>query len=226
MPSFDKTGFVVVNSLVAGQPAYFFGGFNDKQAPCRFRITNVLSVGGTATITGSVVEGNAPLVNDLYSSQGCADSSFNVTAQSITAVSIDSTSGVGTIQYAMASSVATKVQSGLALIPVSETTETLANGASICLTVPYQNAITSAGRSVKVVVNIPGTKPSTAKVTLQSALSPYDSEFSDLVTVASIAASTMTGGQAVVTLEPGKFYRLNVSNVSGAAAKITAKILA
>jgi hypothetical protein len=228
MPVYDKTGFVNVKSVVAGQPVYLFGGFNSITAPCKFQITNVSSSGTTATLTGYVREGNVPLVGDLISTQGL-QSLTNVVTVPLTAVNLDPLLGTGTISFLDSQTVSSIADAGVANIPISEKSESLVNGSSMAVAVPYNNAATDGARTVKVVVTFP-ILPNAAVVTLQGAISNYDTEFQDLVTAITIVGGTPTVGEASITLEAGRFYRVHVTGVvlagSPAGGSIIAKFIA
>lgn len=228
MPLFDNTPFASLNGtlLVAGQPSYGWGNLNTQQAPCEFLVTNGVSLGGTATLTGTVVAGNTPAVGDRLSTK-VDNASFAVSNVVITAVSITAATGQGTISYANASNVASVAVTGFARIPVAETSETMVNGASVAFCFQYNDPNMSNARSIRAVVNLP-TLPSTGKVTLQSAINRVDSEFVDVVTIATVAGGAQVGSQSVVTLEPGRWYRFNsslVSNVVAVVPKIIAKMM-
>jgi hypothetical protein len=225
MPAYVKTPFAPnVPLSVAGFPVYLFGGFNDGISPTLFQVNNVASNGTTATLTGFVRAGNIPAVASLISTQGLQNLT-NVSNVAISAVTINATTGIGTIQFLDAQTVSSVADSGAALIPQPETSEAIANGASIPMTVPYTNAPSNSGsRSVKAVVSLP-TVPTTLTVKLQSAVTNQDSEYADLITVLTVTGSTVSGGQSTFTMEPGRFYRFNVSGLAGSGT-IIAKLLA
>lgn len=224
MPYYNATPFAAnVQQVIAGFPAYMFGGFNDRVAPTKFQVTAVSADGTHGLLTGYIREGEIPLVGALLSTQGLSNLT-NLANVALTAVTLDA-NGLGTLQFLDSQTVALIADAGQAIIPVSETSEALANGTSVPVSVPYTNAPSnSSARSVKAVVSFP-TIPTTALVTLQSAIQNIDSEYSDLVTVASVATSTVAGGMATVTLEPGRFYRLKISTLAD-AGRIIGKLIA
>jgi len=67
--------------------------------------------------------------------------------------------------------------------------------------------------------------PTTVTITLQQAVMDKDSEYSDLVTVASVVGGVLTGGQVTVEKALGRFFRFNASSLTGPASTIIAKIL-
>ena len=224
MPSYDVSPFAAPPAVITeGRPAYLFGSLDDKSAPTQFQITNVALASNVATITGTIIAGNTPAVGDLISVRHTASGSgeFNVTNIALTAVSITASTGQGTLSYALTgSNLSTTADNGLAIIPRSEAGETLANGASVPITLPYQDPTTTGSRTVKAVVTFPSA-PTSVTVKLQSALVNQDAQFFDLSTVVN---ATNAGNFVVVTIDNGKFYRFNVSGLSGSGT-IIAKLL-
>lgn len=231
MPAYDKSAVHKVLALVAGIPGYVFGSWPLDVSPLEFLITKVQLTTNVATITGLVIHGDIPLVGALLTVRQTqtAAGAFNVKGIAISAVSINANTGAGTISYALthAGDVALTNDAGKAEAQVAETSEALVNGASIPVTMPVQDPKTDSARTVSVAVAFPSL-PTTATVDLQYAIFDQDSEYIKFgATVATVAGGAVTAGPLEqFTLNMSRFYRLNVSNVTGGTLPtITAKIL-
>lgn len=238
MPLFDKTPGARVISLVAGFPSYFFGSWGTNNisgttvkglgmltSPSRFLITQVQLTSNVATITGSIIEGEIPQVGALITVRGTQTSAglFNVTAIAITAVSINASTGIGTISYALVNAnIGATADAGLGIVPQVENTETIVNGASIPITIPVQDPKTDAARTISFIIEFPSGLPVAATVDLQTALLNQDSEYTKFSNLVTIAASAISAGtlNPQLTLNQARFYRLNISGVSGGTAWI------
>jgi len=188
-------------------------------------ITSGSASGTVATIVGTVIEGNIPTVGQLVTVAGCSNATFNVTNIAIASVSAAATpdAGVYTITYALSSSViANGPLTGLAMAPQIEIGETLANGASAAIAL-QANIGPNNGQVVRFDVTFP-TIPTTGNVDIQTAAIDVDSEYVLLTTIATVAASTVTGQTFVQPDLRANFVRFNVSTLAG-SGKIIAKVL-
>jgi hypothetical protein len=227
MPVYNKGGNQP-RQMTPGFSTYLFGAWPSDKAPTRFLINTVALTSNVATLTGTVIEGDIPVVGAFVTVQGTvvAGGAFNVIDTALTAVSISATDGTGTISFSLThADVAATGDGGFANIPQSETSETLANGASIPATIPFQTAKMSGNRTVTAVVTFP-TLPTAVTVYLQGALRDRDSEYENLgtTTVSTVSGGTLTVGPvASFTLDMHPFYRFNVSGLSGSGT-IVAKL--
>jgi hypothetical protein len=230
MPSYNKSPFAAQpQKLIPGQPAYVFGSWNSDIPPTKGVVNNVALTTNVATVTVLINEGNIPAVGSLITIQGTASTSglFNVTNATITAVSITASTGAGTITFALThANVVSAADGGTFIIPTPEVGETLANGASLAVGVPYATPFTteSTTQSVTALVSFPSL-PTTATVVLQGAIQNIDSEYQTIATV-----GTVIGGAASVTsagfIGKWNFYRLLASSVTGGTSPtIVGKIL-
>lgn len=218
MPSYDKSPFHRVLALVAGVPSYLFGSWPMTTAPTRFLITQVQLTTNVATITGTIIEGDIPAVGALISVRQTQSNAglFNVTNVAISAVAINSSTGVGTISFPLTNAnVGATADAGEARVPKPETSEALANGASVACTLPVQDPKTDSARTVSLVIAFPSL-PTTATVDLQGAIYDQDGEYAKLGNVAIVSGGAITAGPvAEFQLNQMRFYRLNVSGVTG-----------
>jgi hypothetical protein len=234
MPAYSKAAGHKVIALVQGFPAYLFGGWGPSSpaggglivAPTRFLISQVQIATNVATITGTVIEGNIPtvpaanqpasLISITQTQTGGGE--FNVTAVAITAVSINASTGIGTITFPLTgSNIGPVADAGIAIIAQPEYGDALVNGASIPCTMPVQDPKTDSARTVSVVCSFPSL-PTAATVNLQWAIMDIDSEYENFGTtaVATVAGGAVTVGPGLqFSLNMSRFYRLNATGVSG-----------
>lgn len=226
MPAYDNSPFKALPKLlVPSQNVYLLGSLNTQISDTKFTISNVQQTTTTGTVTGTVTDGNLPIVGSFISIRGTQTNggAFNVTNALVTAVAINAVTGQGTISFAMTTgNFAVTADSGQAIIPVPEIPETIALGASVAAAF---SANDTAGSSVKIVaaaVNFP-TIPTSATVVLQGALRNIDSEFVTLGTVATVAGGAVTLEQAQFPNIMYEFLRFNVTALTGTGT-ITAKV--
>ena len=214
--------------LVAGRPSYLWGSYNDRTGPTIGSvISDQVNASNTAAVVFQILSGNIPVVGALATIVGTANSgnTFNVTNAPIIGVTA-TPAGIITIQFAVNfPAQALLADKGQVIIPQPEVAETLANGASFPVAVPFQNPQMDQGRAITAVVSIPGTLPTTATVTLQQAVQDIDSEYADIATVISVTGGVATGGQVTAERTLGRFYRFNTTGVTGPASSLIAKIL-
>ena len=202
-------------------------------------MTNVAATGGTATVSVYVRAGNIPIVGNLISIAGTQTSSglFNVSSAPLTNVTINATTGIGTVQFALVGTVGSVADSGQALVPIQEVPETLAANTSVPVYVPSQEPNDMGTKSITTAVTFP-TMPTTATVKLYSAINlpknlpgSAGSEWTLDGVVATVAASAQTVGPlftydtgANTAALAGRFFCLQVTGVTGSGT-IAAKLV-
>jgi hypothetical protein len=231
MPAYDNSPFKPVPKLlIPGQNSYLFGFYSQDVSPTQIQVSSVAIATNVATVIGTIFGGNVPLVGSLISIRGTQTSSgaFNVTNAAITAVTFVPATSVVTITFALThANVATTADAGLAIIPVPEVGETIANGASIACTPQNNETFLEMGRLLSTTVKFP-TLPTTLTVVLQGANFDTDSEYTTICTVATVAASVQTtpqvtevenngGGTTTAINSPVnyRFYRFLISGLAG-----------
>lgn len=227
MPFYDSGAGHRVLSLVQGVPSYLFGSWPMDAAPTRFLITQVQLTTNVATITGSVIEGDIPAVGSLISIRQTQSNGglFNVSQVAITAVSINATTGIGTISFGLTNAnIGATADAGTAVIPKPETADTMANGASIPFTFPVQDPKTDSARTISAMIGFP-TLPTAAVVDLQWAIYDQAAEFIPLGNVATVSNGAITAGPGQqFSLTQSRFYRFNISGLVGSGT-IVGKVL-
>lgn len=103
MTLYSSSPFAPVTLLQPGKPEYVWGSFNDRVPNTRLQVSNVALTTNVATLTVLVLEGPIPAVGSLITVQGTQSTSglFNVTNVALTGVTIDATSGAGTLTFAL-----------------------------------------------------------------------------------------------------------------------------
>jgi len=218
MPAYNVSPFGPPPVLmVGGRTEWLYGNQSDIISPTQFTITQVAVASNVATITGTVTSGNIPAVGSLISVRGTQTDSgaANVTNAAITAVTINATTGAGTISYAATGSNQTATaDSGVALVNQPITFDTLVAGSSKQAASAENDPSESDERSYMVQVFF-GTLPTAATVTLQASLVDQDSAYQTVADVATVVGGTATLNAAVYANANFKFLRFNVSGLTG-----------
>jgi hypothetical protein len=196
-----------VAALEPGIIGYSFGSFNDQAPPSKMQVTNVTGDGTTATLAVTILEGDAPLVGSLISTQGLTHTGFNVTAQPITAVSF--TGATGTIQFLNATTQASAADAGLAVVPQPVVGEAIATGNK-----GKQFAIQSFSGGNKQhglswFTEISGG-PSAVQIDLQGADRDVDADYTTFDTSVAIAGESRSIGNINYL-----FYRVKATTITG-----------
>jgi hypothetical protein len=222
-----------------GFPTYLYGSLATDTQDTLLQVTNVAATGGTATVSVYVRAGSIPIVGNLISIAGTQASSglFNVSSAPLTNVTINATTGIGTVQFALVGTVGSVADSGQALVPIQEVPETLAANTSVPVYVPSQEPNDMGEKSITTAVTFP-TMPTAATVKLYSAINlpknlpgSAGSEWTLVGTVATVAASAQTIGplftedtSANTAALAGRFFCLQVTGITGSGT-ITAKLI-
>ena len=240
MPTMNTSAFAPLPEVVLpGKPAYLYGSLATDTQDTLLQVTNVAATGGTATVSVYVRAGSIPIVGNLISIAGTQASSglFNVSSAPLTNVTINATTGVGTVQFALVGTVGSVADSGQALVPIQEVPETLAANTSVPVYVPSQEPNDMGEKSITTAVTFP-TMPTAVTVKLYSAINlpknlpgSAGSEWTLVGTVATVAASAQTVGplftedtSANTAALAGRFFCLQVTGVTGSGT-ITAKLI-
>jgi hypothetical protein len=232
MTVFNASPFATVpKKLIPGIPAYLFGSFPSTKASTKIAINAVASTSTVLTYYFTIVEGDIPVSPyGVLTAYGLAtDPQFNVTNSAITAssVSVTAATGVGTLTvtgsgYNVYSKTA---DGGTGLIPQPEVGDTVANGQSQAVGLPY-TVPWDAGQGPEYLeceVNFP-TLPTACVVALQVAMTntpatQWQTAITNVVTVSGGVATygtTQWNGKA-------NFARYSISGTSGSGT-IVAKL--
>lgn len=226
MPNYSNSAFAPLPVVaIPGKPEYFFGSLNTNSDDTCIRITNVSANGSTATVTGTIYRGNIPVVGSNITVAGTKTSSgaFNGTF-ALTAVSVTASTGVGTFSYALAQTVSSTADAGMAIIPIQETAEALADGTSVAIYVPSNELRDLGEKSITVATTFPSL-PTAVTVTLYTAIDNTDNpaEWTQMGVVATVAGGVVTvpanassnGGTVTFTTPAGRFFRVVITSTSG-----------
>lgn len=129
MPKYSASPFNAIQMALPGRPAYVWGGFNDAVGPTSMRVTNVAITTNVATLNVTVFEGNIPVVGSFITVRGTQQAAgiFNVTAVALASVTINATTGIGTVTFALTNAnVGSVADSGIAMVPQPVTFESVA----------------------------------------------------------------------------------------------------
>ena len=163
-------------------------------------------------MTVLVRSGKIPIAGALISISGTASTSglFNVNNVAISTVTIDASTGIGTITFALThADVVSAPDAGQGYVPVPEIPETLAVSKSQAFAI--QNSI-GRGYGITWGYTCPSA-PSTISIQLEGAINNNDSEF----TAIGSALTTTTGYNETIAQLPNlvNFVRLHVTATTG-----------
>ena len=225
MPSYQ---FSLLNrhipQAVPGLPVYLLGSRDYIVAPTVINITAVALAGTTATVTGTLIEGNIPVAGQKVSIAGVTPSYFNVTDAPILASTFDLSTGIGTFTFTLNNSnIGTTAATGRAMATTKESSDSLTAGASLQCAL-QANTGPDNEKAIRFDVSFP-TLPGGVTVVAQTANRDEDSEYVTLGTVASVAAGVQSGGSVIFTGVIARFVRFYVSGIIGVgSATIIGKV--
>jgi hypothetical protein len=230
MPNYVNSPFAPpVQIAIPAVPAYFFGSLPVDTDDTYMRVTNVSIATNVASVVGTIYRGNIPAVGNFISIQGTTSNSgiFNVSQATITGVTGTPSTGVYTITFALTNAnITATADSGLAIIPIAEVPEAVANGTSVAIYVPSNELRDLGQRSITVATSFPSL-PTAAVVTLYTAINnnpqAASPEWTEMGIVATVSGGAVTvpanastgGGLATFSTPAGRFFRVVVSGASG-----------
>jgi hypothetical protein len=226
MPVYTNSPNNPARLLMKGVPAYLFGSFSTLVGATNGYVTNVALTSNVATVTIQILGGPMPAIGNYVSIIGSASTSglFNVNRAVITGVTINASTGAGTITFALThANVVSAADVGSVVIEPAEVGETVSgsvNSVAVCVQAPEGDS------QFTLPVAITGASGITAMTaTLQAAIRDIDSEYTNTTTVVTkTGASTYTAGPVVqATLQRGYFYRVAITGVTGSGL-VVAKI--
>ena len=219
MPAYVAPPLGKAIALLPGVVGYSFGGFNSDAPYARLSIQSVSVTSDVVTLNVTLLEGLIPLVGQLVTVRGLQTAAaMNVTNVAIASVSINTTTGIGTITYdATTPNVGTTTDSGLAVVPLAETSDTLAAGSGQQFAMQAESGLASNSRDIGWSIEDAGGATFTAN--LQVADVDADANYTTIASMTSAGQSTAIGVRA-------NFVRVNLSGVSGGTTPtVIAKIL-
>lgn len=222
MPSYSASPFQPNPVLLlAGQAGYAFGSFAEHSPDTRMQVTTTARAASVATVGVKILEGPIPAIGSLITIIGTsqAGGAFNVTNAALTAVTIDSVLGTGTVQFTIGAGTTTQAADfGTAMVPTPEVGEALTNTASQAFAVPEPVGRNTNEKTITWSTAYP-TAPATVSMALQGSLFDIDAQYQTIDT------STNTAGEErVSTLTHYRFLRLKASSVTGASPTCIGKI--
>jgi hypothetical protein len=200
--------------LSPGVAGYSTGSYNDRVPPTRMQVTSVAISGDVATLGVVIREGYIPVVGALISVRGTQTPTsggapnFNVSNVALTAVSIDSITGSGTVSFALTSSnISTTADSGIAMVPQPEVGEALTSTTTGLQFGLQSILLPNNGRDVSWSTETPSA-PSSYTAHLQGAEFDQESQYVDLDTMTAPGTQIVNGVRA-------NFLRIKWTSVSG-----------
>lgn len=219
MPAYNVTPFGPPPVLmVGGRTEWLYGNQSDIVSPTQIQIASVAITSNVATVIGTIVSGNAPVVGSLVSIQGTKTSSglFNVANVALASVTATLSTGAITITFPLTNAnVSTTTDTGYAVVPPTYTYDSLVAGSSRQAASAENDPSEDDQRSYFAQVFFNGTLPTAVTVTLQASLVDQDAAYQTVGTVATIVGSTVTQSAATFSGMNYKFLRFNVSGLTG-----------
>jgi hypothetical protein len=217
MPPYQTSPFQQRVALLPGYPAYSFGSFNDRTPPSRFSIQSVAISGNVATLAVTLLEGLIPIIGALISVQGTQTPTsggapnFNVIGAALTGVTINTTTGVGTLTFALTSNnLSTTNDSGMASVPQPEIGDAIAAPAKGQQFAVQSNfGLSQEGKNPTWEIHFPSA-PVSFSAQLEGAMVDVDSQY-ELVGSAETAAGTYAQNSPLNF----RFFRINITAISG-----------
>jgi hypothetical protein len=228
MPTYVNSPFSTAQLAQKGVPCYLFGKYNYKQANTKMLVSNVALTSNVATLTVQITAGEVPIVGALISVAQTQSTAglFNVNRVPLASVTIDATTGAGTVTFALThADVVSAADTGSAIVEVPEIGETpAAVKSAACYISP---SAMDAEVTITTAVTF-STVPTAITVKLQKAERDVDSEYTTITgDAAVISASAYTTGPVVTyTLQGSGYYRfigsgLTLGSGAGMVAKLT-----
>lgn len=235
---YNNTAFPhpVTRQSTGSLPQYLFGNFDFHTIPFIFAISKTAITSGVATLTVQLVSGGGgatagsnltlPAVGAVMGVQGTTKSAgvYNVDPTTVSAVSINTATGAGTISYSLShADIAQATDTGTVAVWPYEYPDLVASGsASAPIAQSFTPDDSDNARCIFCDAVWTGTVPTTATVVLQVANVDKDSRY---ITVNNAAGSpllaSVTSSQVIAqagaeyTFIMGKFIRAKVTAMTG-----------
>ena len=199
-----------------GVPCYLFGTFNYHRSDTRMQVVYVALNANVATLTVQVLGGEIPLVGSFVTVSQTQTSSgiYNVNRVSLTAVSINATTGAGTISYGVTNANIGGVSDhGTAIAEVPEIPDAVPiASASASIACCFQQREDGGARTITVSLQLP-TAAAGAIYYMQEAIRDRDAEYTSILQLQPDSTT------ALVT-RSGSFYRVLISGATGTGTVI------
>lgn len=216
-----------VTTLQRGKPGYSIGGFNDQVGRCQMLVTNVALTTNVATLTCTIIAGDAPATGSLAFIQGVANNSgaFN-SSTGVVLTGSSFTGTTGTITFALThANVGSAVAVGIVIVDSPETTESVSATTGKQFGLPQTSSGRSGGDTISWAYSFPGSAPATVTVALQAADVDVDAQYSTIDSGTSVTGETRpplsTSGLTGVN-----FLRIKITGMTGGPVACAAKITA
>lgn len=209
-----------LHMLQPGVPQYAFGSFGYSDPGCRMAISSATIDGsGNAIIGVTVQSGNIPEVGAVVNIEGTTlqGGTLNAEGWALTAVDIDATTGIGTVEIAAGVTPESEVpQSGVIYARAVEVPETL-SGPQKSQAFAVQ-AAKGQGRGISWTYEFPtGVVPGAISIQLEGAVRDIDAEYTIIGTAQTDVSANYHAIIASVP-ENANFVRVNMTTFTGTVA--------
>ena len=211
--------------LLRGKPGYSIGGLNDLAGRCIMQVTNVALTTNVATLTCTILAGDAPAIGSTAYIQGLVNSEFN-SSTGVVLTGSSFTGAAGTITFALThANVGSTPDAGRVVVDAPETTESVSATTGKQFGIPQESNGRSMGDAVSWSYFFPASAPATVTVALQASDVDVDSQYSTIDSGTSVTGETRpplsTSGLTGVN-----FLRVKITGMTGGPVACVAKITA
>jgi hypothetical protein len=227
LTAYSSSPFTPVVALIPGSIRFSYGKRNDRTPPTRMSIQSVAITSNVATLAVTIIDGAIPIVGALASIQGTqtatsgGGSNFNLTNVSITGVSISTTTGIGTITFALTSTnIATTTDGGQVVVPQTIIKDTLPGTAAAGQQFAIQSM--TAGNKQHGLSWFTQYTGSPASVTAQLQIADIDEDANYTTIDTSTATSGETRSVGNVT---ANFVRIRMASTGGTSPTCAAGVV-
>lgn len=186
-------------------------------------VTSLTADGTTATVGVNLRSGYKPAIGDLFTITGTTSlgGAFNVSNAPLTAVNIDSLTGIGTVSFLLAQTLAPTNQAGNGYTRGVAVGELITDTeASKAFAIAEQGGQGSNEKTLTMQVAYPAAAaPSTAVMALQGALTNTDGAYSDLISTSSITTDLVE-----IALQNVRFVRAKVTGLTGTTPRAIVRL--
>ncbi len=234
MPVYQATPNKAAKQAVPGIVEYLLGSYLQDSEPTQMNISTVALAGTTATVTGTVIRGNIPVVGQSITITGAAPTYFNVSNATVLSVSGAASPDVGVyaVTFTLANSnIVATASTGTLIGNAPEVGESITLGGlsawkSAALGL---QAIQGPGvaKNLRASVRFPTALGGNCSVILQAADVDLEGAYvnvgSAIVNAATAANATMYAGTSAIV---ANFVRFSITGiVSPGSGKIVGTIL-
>lgn len=228
MPAYNNSPFQPpVIALQPGKTEFSWGGFDALSSPTKMLVSNVALTSNVATLTVQMTAGPVPAVGSLIYVQGTQSTAglFNVSGVALASVTINSTTGAGTLTFALThANVTSAADAGQAIVQTPPTYEAIGSAAAgRQFAIPHV-AFVGGVRNLSWFTAFTGS-PATVTMNLQIADEDIDAQYTTVDTSSVATGETREVAKVPINMIAGKFVRVQAASTGGTSPTVRAGIV-